>query len=77
MLPSCERVVRIPRDKYLPAHNRKVQVPQNPTTIGGHLRRRRLQLRIFQSEAARKLGGRRAPCRKHRELIKKLNGIGV
>ena len=45
----------IPRDKYLPSRNRKVQVPKNPTTIGGHLRRRRLQLKIFQSEAARRL----------------------
>src|ERR1043166_1008337 len=54
-LPFCERVVRIPRDKYLPSRNRKVQVPKNPTTIGGHLRKRRLQLKIFPSEAARRL----------------------
>lgn len=55
-MPFWERILRIPRDKYLPAYNRKVPVPKNPTTIGGHLRRRRLQLKIFQSEAARKLG---------------------
>ena len=41
------------RDKYLPSHNRGISVPTTPTTIGGHLRRRRLQLKIFQSEAAR------------------------
>jgi predicted transcriptional regulator len=55
MLPFCERVVNVARDKYLPSHNRNVPVPKHPTTIGGHLRRRRLQLRIFQSEAARRL----------------------
>jgi transcriptional regulator with XRE-family HTH domain len=47
--------MRISRDKYLPSRNRGIQVPKEPTTIGGHLRRRRLQLRIFQPEAARRL----------------------
>ena len=46
----------IPRAKYLPSHNRGIPVPKDPTTIGGHLRRRRLQLRIHQSEAALLLG---------------------
>lgn len=54
-MPFCDRVVCVSRDQYLPSHNRKVAVPKNPTTIGGHLRRRRLQLKIFQSEAARRL----------------------
>ncbi|MBU6399313.1 MAG: helix-turn-helix domain-containing protein [Verrucomicrobia bacterium] len=31
-------------------------MPRQPATIGGHLRKRRLQLRIFQAEAARRLG---------------------
>jgi DNA-binding XRE family transcriptional regulator len=56
MLPFCERTVLVPRDKYLPSSNRGIQVPKEPTTIGGHLRRRRLQLKIFQLEAARRLG---------------------
>ncbi len=43
----------MPRDKYLPSHNRSVPVPKSPVTIGGHLRRRRLQLKIRQAEAAR------------------------
>ena len=43
------------RDKYLPSHIRKIPVPKHPTTIGGHLRRRRLQLKIYQPEAARLL----------------------
>jgi transcriptional regulator with XRE-family HTH domain len=48
--------VRIARDKYLPSHNRGIPVPKEPATIGGHLRRRRQQLKIRQSEAAGKLG---------------------
>src|ERR1035441_10478407 len=55
MLPLYERSMRVSRDKYLPSHNRGIHVPKEPTTIGGHLRRRRLQLRIFQPEAARRL----------------------
>ena len=56
MLPIYQRTVRIARDKYLPSHNRGIPVPKHPETIGGHLRRRRLQLRIWQPEAARRLG---------------------
>ena len=54
-MPFCDRVVSVSRDKYLPLRNRGIPVPTEPTTIGGHLRRRRLKLRIFQSEAARLL----------------------
>jgi DNA-binding XRE family transcriptional regulator len=54
--PFYERTVNVSRDKYLPSRNRGIPVPKQPTTIGGHLRRRRLQLRIFQPEAARSLG---------------------
>jgi len=56
MLPCCERVKNVPRNKYLPSHNRGIPVPNQPTTIGGHLRKRRLELRIHQSEAAARLG---------------------
>jgi len=56
MLPSCERVWSVPRSGYLPAQNRGISVPKNPTTIGSRLRRRRLELGIHQSEAARILG---------------------
>jgi transcriptional regulator with XRE-family HTH domain len=53
MLPCCERVLSIPRSRYLPRQNRGIPVPKDPTTIGGHLRRKRLELGINQSEAAR------------------------
>lgn len=56
MLPIYERTIRVSRDKYLPSHNRGIPVPKQPQTIGGHLRRRRLQLKICQAEAARRLG---------------------
>ena len=55
-LPFYERVLDISRDSYLPSHNRGIPVPKQPTTIGGHLRKRRLQLGLFQSTAARRLG---------------------
>ena len=54
-MPFCERVVSIPRSRYLPSRNRGIPVPKQPTTIGGHLRKRRLQLQIHQSEAAVRL----------------------
>jgi DNA-binding XRE family transcriptional regulator len=56
MLPLYERSMRISRNEYLPSRNTGIQVPKAPTTIGGHLKRRRLQLRILQPEAARRLG---------------------
>ena len=46
----------VPRADYLPSHNRGIPVPKEPATIGGHLRKRRLQLKILQPEAARRLG---------------------
>lgn len=55
MLPLCDRHVCVSRTKYLPSHNRGILVPKEPATIGGHLRRRRLQLKILQREAARRL----------------------
>ena len=54
--PFCDLVLHISRDKFLPTDNRGIQIPKTLTTIGGHLRRRRLQLRIFQPEAARRPG---------------------
>jgi len=56
LLPFCDRVVRISRDNYLPSNNRGIPVPKDPATIGGHLRRRRLLMKICQPEAARRLG---------------------
>ena len=56
MLPFSDRVWSLPRSRYLPAQNRGIVVPKDPSTIGGHLRRRRLELRIHQSEAAQRMG---------------------
>ncbi len=55
MLPLYERTMCVSRKQYLPSHNRGIPVPKEPTTIGGYLRKRRLELEIHQSEAARRL----------------------
>jgi DNA-binding transcriptional regulator YiaG len=47
--------VSVPRSKYLPSRIRGVPVQTDFNSLGGHLRRRRLQLKIFQSEAARRM----------------------
>ncbi len=56
MLPLYERTIRVSRAKYLPSRHRGIPIPKEPTTMGGHLRRRRFQLKIYQPEAARRLG---------------------
>jgi DNA-binding XRE family transcriptional regulator len=48
--------LEVSRDKYLPSFNRGIPVPKDPKTLGGHLRKRRLQLGLFQAQAARQLG---------------------
>jgi DNA-binding XRE family transcriptional regulator len=45
----------VPRSKFLPSRNRGIPIPIKPITIGGHLRKRRLELKVFQAEAARQL----------------------
>ena len=55
-LPFQHLHILIPRTRYLPHRNRKVPVPRDPKTIGGYLRKRRLELGLLQSEVARKLG---------------------
>jgi DNA-binding XRE family transcriptional regulator len=55
MLPFCDRVVSVSRSKYLPSRIRGVLVQKDENSLGGHLRRRRLELDIFQSEAARRM----------------------
>ena len=47
--------MNVSRAKYLLSHNRGIPVPKKPKTIGEHLRKRRLELGIVQSEAARRL----------------------
>ena len=56
MLPLSHRILHTSRKEFLPLHNRGIPIPVQPTTIGGYLRRRRMQLGIFQPEAARILG---------------------
>ena len=55
MLPFYDRVVSVSRGKYLPSRIQGVPVQTDLNSLGRHLRRRRLQLKIFQSEAARRM----------------------
>jgi DNA-binding XRE family transcriptional regulator len=55
MLPLCERVLHTSRKDFLPCRHRGLPVPEKPKTIGEHLVRRRVQLRLHQSQAARLL----------------------
>ena len=56
MLPFCERVIRIARAAHIPLRSRGIPIPRQPTTLGGHLRRRRALLRLGQSQASYSLG---------------------
>jgi len=56
MLPFCDRILTASRKEFLPLHNRGIPIPTRPTTIGGYLRRRRMQRGILQPEASRMLG---------------------
>jgi transcriptional regulator with XRE-family HTH domain len=56
MLPFEYCKTHVSRDQYLPSRNRGIEVSKRPETIGGHLRKRRLQLGLYQKEAARRLG---------------------
>jgi transcriptional regulator with XRE-family HTH domain len=55
MLPFCERVVNVDRKDISPVWTRSFPVAKQPQTIGEHLRKRRFDLGIRQSDAAKKL----------------------
>lgn len=55
MLPFCDRTISASRASYLPSHNRGIPIAKQPKTIGEHLRRRRLELHLHQSQAAQSL----------------------
>lgn len=55
MLPLSCRIVSVPRAKYLPCRNRGIPMSKEPTTIGQHLRRKRVQLKLHQAQVAKRL----------------------
>jgi transcriptional regulator with XRE-family HTH domain len=55
MLPFCERVVTVERKDISPVWTRSFAVSKQPQTIGEHLKKRRFDLGIRQSEAAKRL----------------------
>jgi DNA-binding XRE family transcriptional regulator len=55
MLPLCDRVMHTSRTDFPPCRYHRRPVPRKPKTIGQHLLRKRAQLRLNQSQAARLL----------------------
>lgn len=55
MLPSCDRVVSVPRKDVFPVWTRSFPVAKQPQTIGEHLRKKRLDSGLRQSQVAHKL----------------------
>src|SRR5678810_1239797 len=56
MLPLCERVVNVPRKHVRPLWTRSMAASKQPETIGEHLRKKRFDLGIRQTQAALRLG---------------------
>jgi DNA-binding XRE family transcriptional regulator len=50
------RTIRVVRASRAPLAIRGIPIPKSPATIGGHLRRRRAELRLGQSQASYSLG---------------------
>ena len=50
------RSIRVVRASRAPLAIRGIPIPKSPLTIGGHLRRRRAELRLGQSQASYSLG---------------------
>ena len=55
MLPSCDRIVNVPRKDIYPVWTRSFPVSKQTQTIGEHLRKERLDLGLRQSQVAHKL----------------------
>lgn len=55
MLPICRRVSTIQRAKYPSLRGKGFLVARQPKSLGAQLRKRRLELNMSQSEAARNL----------------------
>jgi transcriptional regulator with XRE-family HTH domain len=56
MLPFCDRVVSTPRKDIRPVWRRSWPISKAPQTIGEHLRKKRFELNLRQSQVAHKLG---------------------
>ena len=54
-MPFCERNVTVPRRNLSPVWRRSFPVSKQPQTIGEHLRKKRVELGLRQSEAALRL----------------------
>ena len=55
MLPLCDRVVSVPRKDISPVWTRSFPVSKQPKTIGEHLKKKRFDSGLRQSQVAQKL----------------------
>src|SRR5579862_1799743 len=55
MLPICNRTVRVPRKDISPVWTRSFPVAKQPQTLGEHLRKKRFDSGLRQSEVAKRL----------------------
>jgi hypothetical protein len=53
MLPFCDRVVSVARKDVAPVWTRSFPIAKEPTTLGEHLKKKRFDAGIRQSEAAK------------------------
>jgi DNA-binding XRE family transcriptional regulator len=56
MLPSSHRAIHVSLTQWIPCRNRGTQILKSPETLGQFLRKRRVQKRLKQYEAAKVLG---------------------
>ena len=56
MLPFCDRHVSISRNNVAPVWTRSFPISKEPATLGQHLRKKRFELGMRQTESAVKLG---------------------
>ncbi len=56
MLPFCYRTVSVPRTDVAPVWTRSFPISKEATTLGQHLRKKRFNAGMRQTEAAQRLG---------------------
>ena len=56
MLPICDRNVNLPRKDVAPVWTRSFPISKEATNLGRHLRKKRFNAGVRQTEAAQRLG---------------------
>ena len=69
MLSFCDRTVDIPREDVAPVWTRSFPISKEATTLGQHLRKKRFNAGMRQTEAAQRLGVSRLPSKRLRQKL--------